>query len=65
MYISDFIQLDGERFYVAVDTCTAKIRLERVSNDAIAAFMRNVLMLGEDGSIPNGRLSKVSSGVSA
>lgn len=64
VYISDFIQLDGERFYVAVDTRTAKIRLERINDDAIAQFMRNILMLGEDGTIPGGRFPKVS-GVSA
>jgi len=35
--------LDSERFYVAVDTTTAQIRLERVSDDAFAQFMKNVL----------------------
>jgi len=64
VYISDFIMLDNERFYVAVDIRTAKIRLERVSDDAIAQFMRNILMLGEDGTIPGGRFPKAS-GVSA
>jgi len=43
VYISDFVMLDDERYYVAVDTRTAQIRLERVSNDAIATFMKNVL----------------------
>ncbi|CUW87496.1 hypothetical protein [Agrobacterium genomosp. 2] len=65
MYLSDFVQLDGERYYIAVDTRTCQFRLERVSNDAIAQFMRNVLMLGEDDTIPGGRFPKVSSEVSA
>lgn len=43
MYLSDFVMLDSERFYVAVDTTTAQIRLERVSDDAFAQFMKNVL----------------------
>ncbi|RVL94719.1 hypothetical protein [Sinorhizobium meliloti] len=43
MYISDFITLDNERYYVAVDTRTAQICLERVSNDAFATFMERVL----------------------
>ena len=60
VYLADFVQLNGERFYVAVDTRTATIRLERVSNDAFEQFMRNILMLGEDGSIPNGRFTKAS-----
>lgn len=43
MYLSDFVMLDGERYYVAVDTRTCTIRLERASSDAIAQFMHNIL----------------------
>lgn len=45
MYLSDFITLDDERFYVAVDTNTATIRLERVSNKAFERFIVNVLTM--------------------
>lgn len=65
MYLSDFVQLDGERFYVSVDTRTATIGLTRVSHTAIETFIRNVLSISMDGSLPNGRLPKVSSEVSA
>lgn len=43
MYLSDFITLDDERFYVAVDTKTATMGLERVSNDTLSQFMKNIL----------------------
>lgn len=43
MYLADFITLDSERFYVAVDTRSGQFRLERVPNDAIANFMSNIL----------------------
>ena len=43
MYISDFVMLDDERYYVAVDTGTVQIRLERVSNAGIATFMERIV----------------------
>lgn len=55
MYFCDFVRLGDERFYVSVDTRTASIRLERVSNDAIERFIRTVLSMGEDRTIPAGK----------
>lgn len=51
VYLADFITLDDERFYVAVDTKTATIRLERVSNDALAQFMKNILFPADPKSV--------------
>jgi len=51
VYLADFITLDDERFYVAVDTKTATIRLERVSDDALAQFVKNILFPADPNSV--------------
>ncbi|MBY5462076.1 hypothetical protein [Rhizobium leguminosarum] len=45
MYLANFITLDNERFYVAVDTKNATIRLERVSHEAFERFIVNILTM--------------------
>jgi hypothetical protein len=52
VYFCDFVRLGDERFYVSVDTRTASIRLERISNEALERFIRNVLSMGEGRTIP-------------
>ncbi len=43
MYLSDFIELDGERFYVSVDTKKCRIGLSRVRDEAYEKFITNII----------------------
>lgn len=60
MYLSDFVTFDGDRYYVSADLRSGKIKLERVSNAAIEQFIRNILAIGQDGTLPAGGLPKAS-----
>lgn len=60
MYLSDFVTFDGDRYYVSADLRSGKIKLERVSNAAIEQFIRNILSVSEDGTLPAGGLPKAS-----
>jgi predicted house-cleaning NTP pyrophosphatase (Maf/HAM1 superfamily) len=55
VYLSDFVTFEGDRFYVSANMKTGKIRLERISNEALERFIRNVLSMGEDRTIPAGK----------
>lgn len=54
LYLSDFVTFEGDRYYVSADLRSGKIKLERFSNAAIEQFLRNVLSIGEDGTLPSG-----------
>ena len=52
MYLADFVQLDNERFYVSANLKTGSIKLERVDNEAIERFIRNIITMGGDRTVP-------------
>ncbi len=52
MYLADFVQLDNERFYVTANLKTGSIKLERVNNEAIERFIRNIITMGDDRTMP-------------
>lgn len=60
MYLADFINIDGQRHFVSANVRTGALKMERVSDAAIVQFVSNVLSIGEDGTLSNGRLPKTS-----
>lgn len=60
LYLADFINIDGQRHFVSANVRTGAFKMERVSDAAIVQFVRNVFSIGEDGTLPNGRLPKAS-----
>ncbi|ASP98431.1 hypothetical protein GOC53_28020 [Sinorhizobium medicae] len=60
MYLCDFINIDGQRHFISADIRTGQLKFERVTNVAFEQFIRNILSIGEDGALPNGRLPKAS-----
>lgn len=60
MYLCDFINIDGQRHFISADVRTGKLKLERVTHDAFERFIRNVLSIGEDGTLPESGLPKAS-----
>lgn len=65
VYLVDFIKIDGERHFISADVRSGKVRIEHITDDVFEQFIRNVLLIGEDGSLPAGGLPKLSSEVSA
>ena len=54
MYLADFATTpEGDRFFVTIDLKSGKTRIERVSNEALERFIRNVISLGEDRTMPS------------
>ncbi|TAW73046.1 hypothetical protein ELI16_14415 [Rhizobium ruizarguesonis] len=45
MYLANFVNYGGERFYVSTDLKAGKTRIERVSNEAFERFILNVLTM--------------------
>lgn len=60
MYLCDFINIDGQRHFISADVRTGQLKMERVSNAAIEQFIRNILAISEDGTLPEGGLPKAS-----
>lgn len=60
MYLADFIDIGGQRHFISADVRTGKLKIERVTNAAIEQFIRNILSIGEDGTLPDGRLPRAS-----
>ena len=60
MYLCDFIDIDGQRHFISADVRTGSLKLERVTHAAFEQFIRNILSISEDGTLPAGRLPKAS-----
>ena len=60
MYLSDFIDIGDQRYYVTANVRTGKLKMELVTNEAFERFIRNILSIGEDGELPEGGLRPAS-----
>ncbi len=55
MYLCEFMNIGAERYYVTANVRTGKLKMELVTNEAFERFIRDVISMGEDRSIPAGK----------
>ena len=54
MYLTDFISIRSERYWITADLRTVKTLVEQVSNGSLERFIRNVLTMPD----PRAEVSK-------